>query len=59
MTIHLEWEGGIHPIYIFVSSSKLVVSENILIDDLDNFFVDICPLVDKYKKDYYKKYRDE
>ena len=30
MTIHLEWEGGI---YIFVSSSKLVVSENPLIDE--------------------------
>ena len=28
------------------------------ISNLDNFFVDICPLVDKYKKDYYKKYRD-
>ena len=26
------------------------------ISNLDNFFVDICPLVDKYKKDYYKKY---
>ena len=25
MTIHLEWEDGIHPIYIFVSSSKLVL----------------------------------
>ena len=24
------------------------------IANLDNFFVDICPLVDKYKKDYYK-----
>ena len=29
------------------------------ISNLDNFFVDICPLVDKYKKDYYKKYRDD
>ena len=29
------------------------------ISNLDNFFVDICPLVNKYKKDYYKKYRDE
>ena len=28
------------------------------ISNLDNFFVDICPLVDKYKRDYYKKYRD-
>ena len=28
------------------------------IANLDNFFVDICPLVDKYKKDYYKKYSD-
>ena len=28
------------------------------IANLDNFFVDICPLVDKYKKDYYKKYTD-
>ena len=28
------------------------------ISNLDNFFVDICPLVDKYKKDYYKKYSD-
>ena len=27
--------------------------------DLDiGFFVDICPLVDKYKKEYYKKYSD-
>ena len=24
--------------------------------NLDNIFVDICPLVDQYKKDYYKKY---
>ena len=29
------------------------------ISNLDNFFVDICPLVDKYKKDNYKKYRDD
>ena len=29
------------------------------ISNLDNFFVDICPLVDKHKKDYYKKYSDE
>ena len=28
------------------------------ISNLDNFFVDVCPLVDKYKKEYYKKYRD-
>ena len=28
------------------------------IANLDNFFVDVCPLVDKYKKDYYKKYSD-
>ena len=28
------------------------------IANLDNFFVDICPLVDKYKKDYYIKYID-
>ena len=33
MAIRLEWEGGIHPINIFVSSSKLVVSENPLIDE--------------------------
>ena len=33
MIIRLEWEGGIHPINIFVSSSKLVVSENALIDE--------------------------
>ena len=26
------------------------------IANLDNFSVDVCPLVDKYKKDYYKKY---
>ena len=33
-------------------------SENLVnsIANLDNFCVDICPLVDKYKKDYYKKY---
>ena len=30
------------------------------IGNLDNFFVNICPLVDKYiDKYYYKKYRDE
>ena len=28
------------------------------ISNLDNFFVDIFPIVDKYKKDYYKKCRD-
>ena len=33
VTIRLEWEGGIHPINVFVSSSKLVVSENPLIDE--------------------------
>ena len=35
-------------------------SHNLVNDiaNLDNFFVDICPLVDKYKKDYYKKYSD-
>ena len=35
-------------------------SENLVnsIANLDNFFVDVCPLVDKYKKDYlYKIYR--
>ena len=33
-------------------------SQNLVnaISNLDNFIVDICPLVDKYKKDYYKKY---
>ena len=36
-------------------------SQNIVnaISNLDNFIVDICPLVDQYKKDYYKKYSDE
>ena len=36
-------------------------SENLVnsIANLDNFCVDICPLVDKYKKDYYKKYNNE
>ena len=31
-------------------------SQNLVnaISNLDNFIVDICPLVDKYKKDYYK-----
>ena len=33
MMIALHWEGGIHPIYIFVSKSSLVVSENSLIDE--------------------------
>ena len=35
-------------------------SENLVnsIANLDNFCVDICPLVDKYKKDYYIKYTD-
>ena len=35
-------------------------SENLVnsIANLDNFFVDVCPLVDKYKKDYYIKYTD-
>ena len=33
MIIALHWEGGIHPINIFVSGSKLVVSENPLIDE--------------------------
>ena len=35
-------------------------SENLVnsIANLDNFFVDVCPLVDKYKKDYYIKYID-
>ena len=35
-------------------------SENLVnsIANLDNFCVDICPLVDKHKKDYYKKYSD-
>ena len=28
------------------------------ISNLDNFLVDICPLVDKYKRDYYKKYEE-
>ena len=34
-------------------------SQNLVnaISNLDNFIVDICPLVDKYKKDYYKKYQ--
>ena len=33
-------------------------SQNLVnaISNLDNFIVDICPLVDKYTKDYYKKY---
>ena len=33
-------------------------SQNLVnaISNLDNFIVDICPLVDKYKKDYCKKY---
>ena len=33
-------------------------SQNLVnaISNLDNFIVDICPLVDKYKKDYWKKY---
>lgn len=26
--------------------------------NLDNFFIDMCPSVDKYKKDYYKKYTE-
>ena len=36
-------------------------SENLIndISNLDNFFVDICPLVGKYKKDYHKKYAAE
>ena len=33
MIITLRWEGGIHPIYIFVSKDKVVVSENPLIDE--------------------------
>ena len=35
-------------------------SENLVnsIANLENFCVDICPLVDKYKKDCYKKYSD-
>ena len=33
MIIALHWDGGIHPINIFVSGSKLVVSENPLIDE--------------------------
>ena len=35
-------------------------SENLVnsIANLEKFFVDIYPLVDKYKKDYYKKYSD-
>ena len=30
-------------------------SQNLVnaISNLDNFIADICPLVDKYKKDYY------
>ena len=33
-------------------------SQNLVnaISNLDNFMVDICPLVDKYKKDYCKKH---
>ena len=33
-------------------------SQNLVnaISNLDNFIVDICPLVHKYKNDYYKKY---
>ena len=33
-------------------------SQNLVnaIINLDSFIVYICPLVDKYKKDYYKKY---
>ena len=33
-------------------------SQNLVnaISNLDNFIVDSCPLVDQYKKDYYKKY---
>ena len=33
-------------------------SQNLVnaISNLDNFIVDICPLVHKYRKDYYKKY---
>ena len=33
MRITLHWEGGNHPIYIFVSRSSVVVSENPLINE--------------------------
>ena len=33
MMIALHWEGGIHPIYIFISKDKVVASENPLIDE--------------------------
>ena len=33
MMIALRWEGGIHPINIFVREDKLVVPENPLIDE--------------------------
>ena len=33
MIITLNWEGGIHPIYIFVTKYSLVVSENPLINE--------------------------
>ena len=36
-------------------------SQNLVnaISNLDNFIVDSCPLVDQYKKDYYKKYEGQ
>ena len=37
-------------------NSQNLVNAN---SNLDNFFVDICPLVDQYKKDYYKKYEGQ
>ena len=33
MIITIHWEGGIHPIYIFVSKDRVVVSENPLINE--------------------------